>query len=353
MTRRPDRRLTGLAAALAAAGLMAAGTAAQAEEFLLKSTHTASVTESLHLGHEVMKQYIESYSGGRIKVEVYPASQLGNMRETMESAGLGAIEVAYTSGGGVAIVVPEVQVLDIPYLIPNDRVSEKMMGDPVFLKFMSEQVFAKTGNLRMLQLGTSGGWRSFYTVKGPVKIGPDLKGHKVRTVQSPVAMELVSALGGNPTPIPWQELYTSFATGVVAGTKNNIGDIVNNNFHEFLKYGVLDQHAKVWAFWWVNDKWWNSLPKELKKVVQDGYYQLRVSAANVAKWRDLEAYEKFKKAGGQIYVPTAEEKKTWVAGQKPVMDWYVGKYGDSWVKAVNDAVARAEQEIASEDARLP
>ncbi|MSP67496.1 MAG: C4-dicarboxylate ABC transporter substrate-binding protein [Alphaproteobacteria bacterium] len=337
------------AAAVGAIALIAAGSAA-AQQVHMKMTHTSSLAENQSAGHEIMKLQVESASNGRIKIEIFPNSMLGPMRQTLEQAQLGVVQVAYTSGGGIGQVIPEIQAFDIPYITPNDRVAEYMQNDHELNKFVSDETFKKTGDLRCLQIWNSGGWRSFYTIQGPVKTAADLKGLKIRTVESPIPMEFVRALGGNPTPVPWVELYTSFATKVVAGTMNNVGDLIPNNFHEFLKFGIVDQHAPVWAFSWGNAKWWDNLPADLQKIIMDGFYTLRVTTANIAKERDMTRYKDFEKAGGKVYFPSAEEKATFYPAAKVVRDWYTGKFGDTWIKQIEAARGRAEAHVAAYDA---
>ncbi|MSP67497.1 MAG: C4-dicarboxylate ABC transporter substrate-binding protein [Alphaproteobacteria bacterium] len=338
--------------AFAAVGAIAllAGAPASAQQVTMKLAHPSSIGEAHTTGHEIMKAEIEAASNGRVKMEIFPNAQLGNFRQTLEQTQIGTIEAVYTSGGGVGQVIPEIQAFDIPYITPNDRVAEAMMDDSELLKFVNDESYKKTGNIRLAQIWSTGGWRSFYTVQGPIKTAADLKGMKIRTVESPIPMEFVRALGANATPIPWQELYTSFATKVVNGTMNNVGDLIPNNFHEFLKFGIVDQHAPVWAFSWVNAKWWEGVPTDLKKIIIDGFYTLRVTTANMAKERNMARYKEFEKAGGKVYFPTAEERATFFPAAKVVRDWYTGKYGDSWVKQIEASRTRAEAKVVAYDA---
>ena len=334
---------------VAAIGL---ASAAGAQEFTIKIGHIGSTTDEDHKGALVFQDFVQSQTNGRVKVEVYPGGQLcGNFRQCLEAVQVGAIEITGTTVGGAANILPELQVTDIPYMFPNDRVAEKVMKSP-FMDKVRAAMLAKTGTLRLMGLNNTGGWRDFFTTNKPIKSPADLKGVKMRTIESELQVEMVKLLGGSPTPIPWQELYTSLATGVVVGTKNGITDIANMKFHDFLRFVTLDHHAYMFLFWWMNDNALKSYPPEIQKVVLSGFHHMTSMASNDPKYTQLAAYEAFRKAGGVVYVPTAEEKAQFVAGVQPLKKWFTDRYGTEWLQALEKAIAEAEVEIAAEDARI-
>ena len=323
----------------------------QAADFTLKIAHVAATTQPLYTCVEVMKSHVERYSRGRIAVEHYPAGQLGNFRQSVEQVQLGSLELTNTTGGGISNIFGPIQAFDIPYLFKNERVIDKIMEDNILAKRLRKDVLEATGTVRLLGMSGDHGWRSFFT-DVEVKQAADLKGVKIRTIESPITMELASALGANPTPIPWQELYTSLATGIVHGTKNSLSDIVDMSFTDFLKFGVLDRHTYIIFFWWINDPWLKSLPPELQTVVMDGYYAMKVTCNGLIDSVMLPKYEKWAEIGGKLYIPTAADRETFLPGQKAVADWFVAKYGPDYYELIKAAVARAEQEIADEDAAV-
>lgn len=349
MRRFASRLLRWSAVTLAAASL---GLSAEAADYTIKIGHIASTEDEDHKGALVFKDFVEAQTNGRIAVEVYPGGQLcGNFRQCLEAVQLGTIEITGTTVGGAANILPELQVTDLPYMFPNDRVAEKVMRSP-FMEKVRAAMLEKTGTLRLMGLNNTGGWRDFFTTKKQIRSPADLKGVKLRTIESELQVEMVKLLGGSPTPIPWTELYTSLATGVVVGNKNGITDIVNMKFHDFLRYVTLDHHAYMFLFWWMNDDALKKLPKDLQKVVLDGFHHMTTVANNDPKYTQLAAYEAFKKRGGKVYVPTAEEKAQFVEKVKPLKKWFTDKYGDEWLKALESSIEDAEAEIAAEDASL-
>lgn len=349
MRRFASRLLRWSAVTLAAASL---GLSAEAADYTIKIGHIASTEDEDHKGALVFKDFVEAQTNGRIAVEVYPGGQLcGNFRQCLEAVQLGTIEITGTTVGGAANILPELQVTDLPYMFPNDRVAEKVMRSP-FMEKVRAAMLEKTGTLRLMGLNNTGGWRDFFTTKKQIRSPADLKGVKLRTIESELQVEMVKLLGGSPTPIPWTELYTSLATGVVVGNKNGITDIVNMKFHDFLRYVTLDHHAYMFLFWWMNDDALKKLPKDLQKVVLDGFHHMTTVANNDPKYTQLAAYEAFKKRGGKVYVPTPEEKAQFVEKVKPLKKWFTDKYGDEWLKALESSIEDAKAEIAAEDASL-
>ncbi|MGI9479986.1 MAG: TRAP transporter substrate-binding protein DctP [Hyphomicrobiaceae bacterium] len=346
MNKKMKTKLLPLGAALALALTTVPG---QAADFTMKVAHVAATTQPLYTCVEVLKAHVERFSGGRIAVEHYPAGQLGNFRQSVEQVQLGTLELTNTTGGGISNIFGPIQAFDIPYLFRDDRVADKVMLDPILNARLQKDVLKATGNtVRLIGMSGDHGWRSFFT-NVPVKKASDLKGVKVRTIESPITMELARSLGANPTPIPWQELYTSLATGIVHGTKNSLSDIVDMSFTDFLKHGVLDRHTYIIFFWWMNEPWLQSLPDDLKRVVMDGYYAMTTTCNGLIDALMLPKFKKWAKIGGKLHIPTEAEKATFLPGQKAVADWYVKKFGPDYFELIKEAVKRAEAEIEAEN----
>lgn len=338
--------IAGIAAlGLAALSTTMLSTAARAAEYTLNLVFLANQDDEDYDGAMVFKDYVEARSNGAIEVTIYPGGQLcGNAVECSEALSANLIQIFITTTGGISNVFPEIQVLDLPYMLSSDRVAECTLKGPLLDK-IRRAVLEKTGSLRLMVAGNTGGWRNFATTNKLIKSPQDVKGLKLRTISSPIQQELVRAMGGNPTPIPWPEVYTSLATGVVEGTKNGITDIIGMKFEEHLKYITLDGHAYMASFWWMNDQAYGQLPDDLKKVVIDGFDALATTTIVFPKRRQIDAYKAFTAAGGTIYAPNAEEKAAFKAAAQPVYDWYVDKFGAEWLDATNAAVAACEASI--------
>lgn len=335
-------------------GAVAVAAPAAAQEWTLKYGHVGPVSDVSddHIAGLFLKSFLESRSQGRIKVEIYPAAQLGNFRDLIEQVQLNTLELTHTTVGGMASFFPELQVTDIPYMMRDDMIAEKIAQSP-FMDKVRDAVLERTGNVRMVAVGNTGRWRSFFTTKDVlIKTAADMKGVKMRTINSPLQIEFVRFLGGNPTPVAWGELYTALQTGVVTGTKNAATDIIPNNMHEVLKNVTIDEHAYLFAFWWMSDQWLKSLPEDLQNLVIDGVAQAAALQSDWNKQYESRSLAEFEKTGGTIYVPTAEEKATFLPARDAMKKWFVDQYGDEWLKLFETAVADAEAQVAADENRI-
>ena len=242
-------------------------------------------------------------------------------------------------------------MLDLPYLMSNDRVAEKVLRSD-FVATMRDMALEDSGGMiRLMTIGNTGGWRNFANTQHTVETPADLEGLKIRTVVADLPQELVRAMGASPTPIPWPELFTSFQTGVVEGSKNGITDIMNMKFPEAgLQYLTLDRHAYMGALWWMNNDRFTSMPEDMQRVILNGFYHLQQATFASPKRKSIPAYEAFREAGGEIYVPTPEQKEMFREKAAPVYDWFQENVerGPEIFEAMTTAVEEAEAELAEE-----
>jgi TRAP-type transport system periplasmic protein len=339
--------------ALAAAAALSIGLCSPplpAADYVLKYGHPgpAGPLEDDHAAGMFLKGFLESRSNGRIEVQIFPASQLGSFREMVEQVNAGTLELAHSNVDGLAGFLPEVQVVELPYVIRDDMVAECMVDGP-FFEQLRAAILERTGNVNLIGVGNTGRWRSFYTTDKQVKSAADIQGLKLRVINSQLPVEMVKALGGNPTPIAWGELYTSLATGVVEGTKNAVTDIVPNKMHEIIKYGVLDEHAYLWGFMVVNQDFLDSLPPDLKQLTVAGIRQMSTMQLHFNKAIEAQTTKEFIEAGGEIYVPNEKEMETFRAVKEPMRDWFVEQFGEEWYDAYAGAAAECETSV---DAKL-
>ena len=337
-------------AALIAAMMTVTGVA-QAADFTIRATANSNENDEDYDGLVVFKNYVESASNGAISVELFIGTQLcSNGTECLQGIADGTIDVVIQTSGGTAGLFPFVQVLDLPYLMADDRVAEAVLSNgSQFVTTMQDMVAEKSGGaIRLMTIGNTGGWRNFANTKRRVQNPGDMDGLKIRTVVADLPQELVRALGASPTPIPWPELFTSFQTGVVEGSKNGITDIMNMKFPDAgLKYVTLDGHAYMGALWFMNNDKFMSMPAEMRTVIVDGFYQLQQATFASPKRKSIQAYSDFVAGGGDLYVPTPAEKAAFKEAASPVYDWFKSNVdgGTAAFDALVASVADAEASI--------
>ncbi|MEP5631621.1 MAG: TRAP transporter substrate-binding protein DctP [Tateyamaria sp.] len=344
--------------ALTAAALLAGSTMmASAQDFTIRATANSNENDEDYDGLVVFKNYVEAASNGAIAVELFIGTQLcSNGAECLQGVADGSIDVYISTSGGASGIFPYVQVLDLPYLMADDRIAEHVLsGD--FTRTMRDMALEDSDNaIRLMTIGNTGGWRNFANTQRRVAEPADMDGLKIRTVVADLPQELVKALGASPTPIPWPELFTSFQTGVVEGSKNGITDIMGMKFPDAgLQYVTLDGHAYMGALWWMSNEKFTGMPEDMRRVVVDGFYALQQATFASPKRKSIAAYEEFVTGGGDLYVPTPAQKAAFAEASTPVYDWFKDNVarGPAIFDALTSAVSEAEAEIgAARDADL-
>ena len=325
-------------------------TSVTAADYNLRATANSNENDEDYDGLVVFKNYVESASNGAISVELFIGTQLCSKgAECLQGVADGSIDIYISTSGGAAGIFPYVQVLDLPYLMSNDRVAEQVLaGD--FTRMVRELALADSGGIiRLMTIGNTGGWRNFANTRRRITEPSDMKGLKIRTVVADLPQELVKAMGASPTPIPWPELFTSFQTGVVEGSKNGITDIMNMKFPDAgLKYVTLDGHAYMGALWWMSNDKFKSMPESMRRVVVDGFAALQQATFASPKRKSIKAYEDFVAGGGNLYVPTPAQKASFKKAASPVYNWFKSnvKNGTVVFNALTYAVTKAEANIA-------
>ena len=340
---------------LTAAALAFTTFTASAADITLRATANSNENDEDYDGLVVFKNHVEAASNGAIEVELFIGTQLCSKgAECLQGIADGSIDIYISTSGGAAGIFPYVQVLDLPYLMASDRVAESVLtGD--FTRTMRSMALETSGDqIRLMTIGNTGGWRNFANTKRRVQSPADMEGLKIRTVVADLPQELVKALGASPTPIPWPELFTSFQTGVVEGSKNGITDIMGMKFPDAgLQYVTLDGHAYMGALWWMNNDRFMGMSEEMRQVIVDGFAALQQATFASPKRKSIAAYEEFVAGGGDLYVPTPAEKAAFKAAAEPVYAWFKENVdgGPAIFDALTSAVADTEAALAAGNAK--
>jgi TRAP-type transport system periplasmic protein len=278
-----------------------------------------------------------------ITVQLFPAGQLGGERELIEATKLGTTQMSMVSAA-IATYFKEAQVLDIPYVFSSGPVAWKVM-DGWFGKELADECLKKTG-MRVLAYGETG-FRNFTSSKAAIKSPEDMKGMKIRVMESPVYVNMIKALGAAPTPIPWPETYTALQQKVVDGEENPVSVIMQAKFFEVQKYLTLDGHSYGADFILVNDQFFQSLPKASQGVIKRAAITAGWAGRSIQQINSAIGISQLKEKGMEIYKPTEQEIAMFRdAAQKPVKEYIETQVGKEWVDKLMKAVQEAEAELA-------
>ena len=291
--------------------------------------------------YNYFKYEVERKSNNRIKVELIWGGALGSPVDRMKQVMMGQIQGADTAEGPLATVFKPVQVFSIPYLIEDEYQGWRLYDGP-FVQKINEELLKQTG-MRVLHWWESGGFKQWSNSKRPVRTPDDFKGLKIRVMPSPVFQEVVSSLGGSPTPIAFGELYGALKNKTVDGQDNALSLIDLFKYYQVQKYITVDNHVYAVSAMIVNDKFYQSLPKDLQQVVENAQKIALAVNRGVSRYTDHMAMDNLKKNGMEITVLTPEERQPFKAkAQAPVLDWLRKEVGNDWVDGMLKAAEAAK-----------
>ncbi len=290
------------------------------------------------LGHVLLDsaQYfadqVATLSNNHIKIEIYPSGQLGDDNEVYQAMQMGAVDLYRGNAASMSdFGKMQITALALPYIFRDrDHFWAVCAGD-LGTEILSD--IQKSGSRMVGLFYMDEGARNFFTTDAPVtKIG-DLKNLKIRVQNSQLMLDTVSALGANPTPIDYAELYTALQTGVVDGAENPPASYFSNKFYEVAPYYVLDGHTFSPSVVLMSEIVWNRLSADDKAVLMQAGKLTEEFNRKAIEAADQKAYDNLKAAGVQITTLTDPEK--WSAA----MDSVYAKHGADYLDTINKVKA--------------
>ena len=267
------------------------------QQMVLKLRHALDTSHPVHKGMEFMKQRLEALSGGSVTIDIYPSSVLGSEVQCMEQLQNGSLAMTKTSAATMENFIPAMSVYGLPYVFRDaDHYWNVLNG--VIGQGLLQQGESKF--LRGLCYYDSGS-RNFYTKDKPIQTPDDLEGLKIRVINSKTAMDMVSAMGGAPTPIAWGELYSALAQGTVDGAENNPPSFTTNKHYEICKHFTLDGHTRIPDMLLIGTKVWEKLDPQVQEWVQQAANESSDFQRKLWKEKTLESLEQAKAEGVTIY----------------------------------------------------
>lgn len=283
---------------------------------MLYLAHTLPQTHPVHKGILEFKRVLNEKSEGKMDVKIFPDGQLGSEREVLELLQIGSVAVTKVSAATLSNFVPEYHVLGVPYLFRDKQHQFDVLEGEVGKSILEKGSKFWLRGLCYYDAGS----RSFYTANKAIRNPEDLKGLKIRVMNNQMAINMVEALGGSPTPMAYGELYTAIQQGVVDGAENNPPSFVSSNHHEISKYYTIDEHSSVPDVLLIGTKFWDKLSEQEKQWVQEAANES--SEAQKRFWNESveESMAVAKSAGVEIIIP---EKSLFEEQSKSVLEQFL------------------------------
>jgi tripartite ATP-independent transporter DctP family solute receptor len=246
---------------------------------------------------------IEEKSQGTMKAKVYSSGVLGSDRETLELVQFGAVDMVSTGVSTIESYEKMYSLFSVPYLF-NDKSHYYRVMDS---EYMQEEIFPQTANLGfVVKAWFDAGARSFYTKDTPITEPSDLNGLKMRTLASPTLMEMVSLMGGNPTPLDWSEVYSALQQGVIDGLENNELALTVNKHAEVAKEFSNTRHLFAPDVLIMNTKTINKLSNNQKEILDTALHELSLNQRELWAVETEKAIAEAKQQGVNFSEPNVQ-----------------------------------------------
>ncbi len=312
------------------AGVLSCGAMAQ-QPIVIKFSHVVAVDTPKGLAADFFAKKAAELTKGKVKVEVYPNSQLYKDKEEMEALQLGAVQMLAPSLAKFGpLGVREFEAFDLPYIFDNyeelHKVTQGAVGQALLAKLEPKGIkgLAYWDN----------GFKSF-SANTPIKTPADLKGKKMRIQSSKVLEEEMRTIGALPQVMAFSEVYQALQTGVVDGTENPISNLYTQKMHEVQKHLTLTDHGYLGYAVIVNKKFWDGLPADVRGQLETAMKDATAYANKIAKEQNDKDLESVKKSGKtQVYVPTKEEREAFKKALTPVHSKMADRIGKDLIQSI-------------------
>jgi C4-dicarboxylate-binding protein DctP len=319
------------AAALALPMAALAAPPAAGGPIVIKFSHVVAQHTPKGQAADYFKKIAEERTKGKVKIEVYPNSQLYKDKEEMEALQLGAVQMLAPSLAKFApLGVKEFEVFDLPFIFDNYEELHKVTQGPIGAKLLAK--------LEPKGIHGLAYWDNGFKVMSankPLKTPEDFKGQKMRIQSSKVLDTQMRSMGANPQSLAFSEVYQALQTGVVNGTENPPSNLYTQKMHEVQKYVTLSDHGYLGYAVIVNKKFWAGLPADIRTTLEGAMKDATKYANDIAKKDNEDALAAVKKSGkSQFITLTPQEKAVWRKTMDKAHKEHMNRIGADIVKDV-------------------
>ncbi|WP_291864842.1 TRAP transporter substrate-binding protein [Maribacter sp.] len=281
----------------------------------IKLAHGLDMSHPVHKAMQLMGEELEKNSKGKLKLEIYPNQQLGSERQCLELLQIGSLDMTKVSAAVMENFSPDMKVFGLPFLFRDRKHTFNVLDGDIGRELLDG---GKKYWLKGLGYYDAGS-RSFYTKEKSVVSPKDLEGLKIRVMESVTAMNMVSSLGGSPTPISSGELYTALQQGVVDGAENNPPTFYLSRHYEVCKFFSLNEHTTIPDVLIISTHLWERLSKEEQNWLQTAVDASVIYQRKLWAESESEALEAVKKAGVKVVRP---DKSLFKKKVEPIYESY-------------------------------
>ena len=297
-------------------------------------------TSPQYLSSQYFADILDQRSEGRISVNIFPNSQLGDDVQMMEMLQTGSLDMTYPSSSPATTYVEELAVFDLPFLLPTREAAIAVLNSEVAQSMLDG--FEGTG-IKALAFSENGFRQlsnSAREVASPEDVaGLDVRGLSVRTMENPVHLAIWEALGANPTPMAFGELFSAMEQGVVDGQENPWSTILTSNFHEVQDYGSETRHVYTPFIIMMSERTWDRLDPAYQELVEEAAREAAAYEIQLATEYDDWARDQLEERGMQITRLDDDQIAAFQDAVQPVYEEWAPRIGEDLVAEIQQIVA--------------
>lgn len=307
------------------------GEAASGEAKTLQVGITLAEDSHYYKGLEHFADLVEEKSEGELAIEIFPNGSLGGERDMVESLQVGSLDMVLTSTGPLGGFAPEINVVDLPFLFENREHAYKVLDGEIGQDLLSGLEDQSLKGLAWWE----NGFRHITNSQHPIEKPEDLKGLKIRTMENNVHMDSFKAMGADPTPMSFTELFTALQQGVVDGQENPVPIISTSRFYEVQDYLTLTGHFYSPAALLVSSQVFDGLSEDQQKALQEAASEGAEYEREIVAEMEDEMIADLKDQGMKIVEDV--DKKAFQKATTSVYDQYSDQVGEDLIKQIQDA----------------
>jgi C4-dicarboxylate-binding protein DctP len=302
---------------------------------VIKFSHVAAPQAHKSRATEHFKHLAEAYTNGRVRIELYPNSQLYKDKEELEALQLGAVQMLAPSVSKLGpLGVKEFEVFDLPYLFPDPAAIRKITDGPIGAELLAK---LEPKGLKGLAFWDNG--FKILSANKPLIAPDDALGLKMRIQASKVIEAQMAALGALPQVTAFSEAYQALSSGVVDGTENTPANMYTQKMHEVQKFATLTNHGYLGYVILTNKTFWDGIPADIRGALEKALAETTPLAIELAREENESSLAEMRKLGTTVFhEPTADERRAWVAAFAPVEAEMAGRVGGDLIGRIKAAV---------------
>ncbi|GHV36023.1 ABC transporter substrate-binding protein [Synergistales bacterium] len=311
--------------------MLSVSPAGAADKRSLSAAHVMSERDPYHIGLSKFTERVAELTNGRYEFTLYPSGQLGGERDMTEGVSMGTIDIALLTNAFCVNLAPELGVLDFPYLFESRPDAYKVLDSEIGTELFKNLERSNIIGLAFME----NGFRSINTRNALIVTPDQIKGVKLRTMETPVHLAAFNAAGANATPVSWTEIYTALQQGTVMGHENPLKAMYDSKTYELCPYISMTEHFYSTVNLIINKGVWESIPPEDQALFRQAAAEARDFQRQYCQDWELEVAKRMKDAGTTI----AEniDKAQWKKAMSPVYsDPKLSKQHEVMLKKIKD-----------------